>query len=67
MKLTGTNRPITYTTHPLRKRSFKSVYTMKQGKKINKTACVHYVVPKQQTKNVVQGTKTQQNNNTTML
>src|SRR5215217_3815095 len=23
---------------------------MKQGKKINKTACVHYVVPKQQTK-----------------
>ena len=51
MKLTGTNRPITYTTHhpanELQKRLHHGA-----GKKKNKTACVHYVVPKQQTKPV---------------
>ena len=66
MKLTGTNRPITYTTHHPRKR-FKSVCTHGVVKR-NKTACVHYVVPKQQTRHQrarCQGTKTQLHNNTT--
>lgn len=49
MKLTGTNRPITYTTHSLRERIQKT-FTPEEGKKINKTACVHYVVPNQQTR-----------------
>ena len=48
MKLTGTNRPITYTTHhpanPFKRGSHPGVVQR------NKTACVHYVVPKQQTR-----------------
>ena len=61
MKLTGTNRPITYTTHPpvngFKRRSH-------QGRvQRNKTACVHYVVPNQQTRCL---TNRQQNNNTTI-
>ena len=48
MKLTGTNRPITYTTHhpanPFQKGFAPGVV------KRNKTACVHYVVPRQQTR-----------------
>lgn len=52
MKLTGTNRPITYTTHSLRERIQKT-FTPEEGKKIHKTACVHYVVPNQQTRHRV--------------
>ena len=61
MKLTGTNRPITYTTHhpanPF-KRGFAPGAVQR-----NKTACVHYVVPNQQTRCL----RTQQNNNTTVV
>ena len=49
MKLTGTNRPITYTTHhPVN--GFKRGSHQGGEYKDNKTACVHYVVPKQQTR-----------------
>jgi hypothetical protein len=48
VKLTGTNRPITYTTHQC-VNGIQKTFTPSIGKKINKTACVHYVVPKQQT------------------
>jgi hypothetical protein len=36
VKLTGTNRPITYTTHSLRERHSKDVHTRKQSKKITR-------------------------------
>jgi hypothetical protein len=49
VKLTGTNRPITYTTHPPRERTLQKPFAPKGRVQRNKTACVHYVVPKQQT------------------
>ena len=50
MKLTGTNRPITYTTHPLPRTRFKRGSHHGGRVQRNKTACVHYVVPRQQTR-----------------
>ena len=50
MKLTGTNRPITYTTHHLGKPILQKRFTRQGWYKDNKTACVHYVVPNQQTR-----------------
>ena len=69
MKLTGTNRPITYTTHhpanPFKRGSHPGVV------KRNKTACVHYVVPKQQTRHTTARCPREQNhnkiNNTTVV
>ena len=66
MKLTGTNRPITYTTHhPVN--GLQKTFTPRGVVQRNKTACVHYVVPKQQTRH--HGTVAQEpttNNNTTL-
>ena len=70
MKLTGTNRPITYTTHHLDKPILQKRFARQGWYKDNKTACVHYVVPKQQTRTAAllfQGTKPQHNNNTTVV
>ena len=65
MKLTGTNRPITYTTHPLRERIQKT-FTPKKRVQRNKTACVHYVVPNQQTRHGSVAWRTKKlNHNTT--
>ena len=46
MKLTGTNRPITYTTHILGRTRLQTV-PPKKGYE-DHAACVHYVVPNQQ-------------------
>ena len=64
MKLTGTNRPITYTTHHSRERIQKT-FTPTGVVQRNKTACVHYVVPKQQTRHRGVARNQQLNNNTT--
>ena len=66
MKLTGTNRPITYTTHPSRERIQK---TFTPGKGTKKQDCLRPLCGSQPTNPLLEarctGTKPQQNNNTT--
>lgn len=62
MKLTGTNRPITYTTHPFRERIQKT-FTPWKGYK-EKQDCLRPLCGSQTTNPLLEE-QTQQHNNTT--
>ena len=59
MKLTGTNRPITYTTHPSRERIQK---TFTPGKGTKKQDCLRPLCGSQPTNPLLDGTLRQEQN-----